>query len=50
MTWMSTWPPKTGGPTAYREHATEAAAEAHATEVVWRGEASVATWFEMEST
>lgn len=45
MTWLSTWPDQ-GRPT-YRVHATEADAERHATDVVRRGDAAVATYFEM---
>lgn len=45
MTWLSTWP--TRGPNGYAENATEAAAEAHATAIVRRGEAAVATIYEL---
>jgi hypothetical protein len=47
MSWMTTWPSKTG-PNGYREHATEAAAEAHANEPVRRKEAAVAVVFEID--
>lgn len=46
MTWMTTWPSK-AGPNGYAEHATEAAAEAHAAEIVRRKEATVAVVFEI---
>lgn len=46
MTWLSTWPEN--GIPAYRAHDTEAAAEAHATEVVRAKKAIVATVFEID--
>lgn len=45
MTWLSTWP-RNGVP-EYREHTTEAAAEAHARDVVLRGDATVAVVFKL---
>lgn len=45
MTWLSTWP-QYGRP-QYAAHATEARAEAHATEVVRSGRAPVATIYEL---
>jgi hypothetical protein len=45
MTWLSTWPEN--GIPAYRAHDTEAAAEAHAREVVSSKRAYVATYFEI---
>lgn len=48
MTWYSTWP--SNGKPAYREHATEGAAEAHATEQVRSGNAENATYFEKLDT
>jgi hypothetical protein len=47
MTWMTTWPSGRNGPPAYREHESEAAAEAHATEIVRNGTAPHATAFEL---
>lgn len=46
MTWLSTWPEN--GIPAYRAHDTEAAAEAHAKEVVSNKRAYVATVFEVD--
>lgn len=45
MTWLTTWPAN-GIPT-YAAHATEAAAAAHATELVRSKTAIVATYFEI---
>lgn len=47
MSWMTSWP--SNGRPAYREHTTEAAAEAHASELVRSGNASSAVVFEMDS-
>lgn len=48
MTWTTTWP-RNGCP-QYREHPTERAAEAHATELVRSGTATHATFFETDTT
>jgi hypothetical protein len=45
MTWLSTWPEN--GIPAYRAHDTEAAAEAHAKEIVNSKRARVATYYEV---
>lgn len=44
--WFSTWPGTTGS--EYQPHDTEAAAEAHATEIVRSGRARVATIFQTD--
>lgn len=46
MTWLSTWPEN--GIPAYRAHDTEAAAEAHATELVRAKRTTVATYYEID--
>ena len=48
MTWLTTWPE--AGVSQYAEHASEAQAEAHATEIVKSKRALMATAFWSEGT
>lgn len=47
MTWLTTWP--SNGRPAYKEHHSEAAAEAHAQAIVRQGKAATAVVFEISS-